>query len=43
MTTWNQFEEAFISKFGEEKTPAALVLDLSHMKMHEKDKVKDLN
>ena len=36
ITLWGTFQEAFLEKFGDEKTPAALVLELSHLKMEAK-------
>lgn len=43
IASWNQFKEAFLEKYGEEKTPAILVLELSRMKVHDKKRVKDFN
>jgi hypothetical protein len=43
ITSWNAFETTFIEKFGEDKTPTTLVLDLSRIKMDAKEKVKDFN
>lgn len=42
-TSWGAFQQAFLDKFGNEKTPAALVLEPSRLKMETKDKVKDFN
>jgi hypothetical protein len=33
ITNWNDFETAFMKKFGEDKTPTTLVLELSRIKM----------
>ena len=43
ITNWNEFEVAFMNKFGDDKTPAALVLELSRIRMETKEKVKDFN
>ena len=43
ITSWNQFKTAFLDKFGEDKTLAILVLELSHIRMDGKEKVKDFN
>lgn len=43
ITFWDAFQQFFLDKFGDEKTPAALVLELSHLKMETKEKLKDFN
>lgn len=43
ITNWEQFEKDFMTKFGEEKSPTTLVLDISRIKMDSKEKVKDFN
>jgi len=43
ITSWDSFQQVFLNKFGDDKTPAALVLELSHLKMETKEKVKDFN
>jgi hypothetical protein len=43
ITSWNQFEIAFIEKFGDGKTLEVLVMELSNMKMYKKEKIKDFN
>lgn len=40
---WNMFEEVFLKKYGDDKTPADLVMDLSHMKIGPNEKIKDFN
>ena len=40
---WQDFQTAFLGKFGEDKTSAKLVLELSRIKMDPKEKVKDFN
>jgi hypothetical protein len=39
----DEFETTFIEKFGEDKTPTTLVLDLSRIKMEAKEKIKYFN
>jgi hypothetical protein len=36
ITSWNEFEKAFIGKFGEEKTPTALFKELVALTMEKK-------
>lgn len=43
ITSWDAFKQAFLEKFGSDKTPTALVLELSRLKMETKEKVKDFN
>ena len=43
ITSWNQFQTSFFDKFGGDKTPTILVLELSHIRMDDKEKVKDFN
>ena len=43
ITSWNEFDLAFMNTFGDDKTPAALVLELSRIRMETKEKVKDFN
>ena len=43
ITSWNKFDLTFMNKFGDDKTPAALVLELSRIHMETKEKVKDFN
>jgi hypothetical protein len=43
ITRWNNFETTLINKFGNEKSPTTWVLDISRIKMEEKEKVKYLN
>ena len=43
ITSWNQFQIAFLEKFGEDKTPIVLVLELYRIRMDGKKKVKDFN
>ncbi len=41
ITSWAQFEAAFMHKFRDEKTPDTLMVELSQIKMNDKDRIKD--
>jgi len=43
ITRWNDFETAFMKRFGEDKTSTTLVLELLRIKMTPKEKIKDFN
>ena len=43
MTSWSDFSQAFLNKFGEDKTPAMLALELDRIKMESKERIKDFN
>ena len=43
ITNWEEFNKAFLDKFGEDKTPALLALELSRIKMEPKERIKDFN
>jgi len=43
ITSWDDFQQDFLDKFGDDKTTAALVLELSRLKMETNEKVKDFN
>jgi hypothetical protein len=43
ITSWAAFQQAFLDKYGNDKTLVALVLELSHLKMETKEKFKDFN
>jgi hypothetical protein len=43
ITRWDTFERLFMKKFGDEKTPSTLVLDLSRVRMNAKEKIKYFN
>jgi hypothetical protein len=43
ITIWRMFETILLRKFGENKTLATLVLELSRVKMDSKELVKDYN
>ena len=36
ITSWSDFSQAFLNKFGEDKTPAVLALELGRIKMESK-------
>jgi len=41
--SWKYFQTTFHGKFGDDKTPTKLVLELSRIKMDPKEKMKDFN
>ena len=43
IASWQQFETAFISQFGDDKTSGMMVLELSRMRCDKKDRIKDFN
>jgi hypothetical protein len=43
IASWQQFETAFISQFGDDKTSGIMVLELSRMRCDKKDRIKDFN
>ena len=43
IASWQQFETAFISQFGDDKTSRMMVLELSRMRCDKKDRIKDFN
>ena len=43
ITSWQQFENAFIMQFGDDKTSGTLLLELARLKINENEKVKDFN
>jgi len=43
ITNWGEFNKVFLDKFGEDKTPALLALELSRIKMEPKERIKDFN
>jgi hypothetical protein len=43
IVSWDRFETIFLEKFGDDKSPEVLVMELSSMKMNQKEKVKDFN
>ena len=44
ITNWEEFNKAFLDKFGEDKTPALfLALELSWIKMEPKERIKYFN
>jgi hypothetical protein len=43
ITSWQQFENAFIMRFGDDKTSGKLLLELARLKINENEKVKEFN
>jgi hypothetical protein len=43
IVSWDKFETCFLEKFGDDKSPEVLVMELSSLKMNLKEKVKDFN
>lgn len=43
IASWQQFETAFLSQFGDDITSEVLVLELSRIRFYKNDKVKDFN
>jgi len=43
VTSWQQFETAFITQFGDDKTSGTLFLYLSRLRINKKEKVKEFN
>jgi hypothetical protein len=43
IVSWDKFETCFLEKFGDDKTPEVLVMELSSLKMNPKEKVKYFN
>ena len=43
ITSWKQFENAFITQFGDDKTSRNLLLELARLNINKNEKVKDLN
>jgi hypothetical protein len=42
IVSWDKFESCFLEKFGDDKSPEFLVMELSSLKMNPKEKIKDL-
>ena len=43
ITSWQQFENEFITRFGDDKTLGTLLLELARLKIKENKKVKEFN
>ena len=43
ISSWKQFETAFLSQFGDDRTSGVLVLEISRIRFDKKEKVKDFN
>ena len=43
ITSWQQLENAFIMRFGDDKTSGTLLLELARLKINENENVKEFN
>ena len=43
ITSWKQFENAFITQFGHDKTLGTLFLEISRIRINKKERFKDFN
>ena len=43
ITSWKQFENAFITQFNNDKTLGTLFLEISRLRINNKEKVRDFN
>lgn len=43
ITSWKQYENAFINQFGDDKTSRTLLLEFSKLNINKNDKVKEFN
>jgi hypothetical protein len=43
IVSWDKFESCFLEKFGDDKSPEVLVMELSSLKMNPKEKIKYFN
>ena len=43
ITNWVGFSQDFLDKFGDDKTPISLALELCHIKIDNKEQIKDFN
>jgi hypothetical protein len=43
IVSWEKFESCFLEKFGDDKSPEVLVMELSSLRMNPKEKIKDFN
>ena len=43
ITGWGDFSQAFLNKFGEDKTHDVLALELARIKMENKERIKYFN
>ena len=41
--SWEKFESCFLEKFGDDKSPEVLVMEISSLRMNPKEKIKDFN
>ena len=43
ISSWKQFEIAFMTQFGDDKTTGILFLELSRIKINKREKIEDFN
>jgi hypothetical protein len=43
IVSWDKFESCFLEKFGDDKSPEFLVMELSSLKMNPEEKIKNFN
>jgi hypothetical protein len=43
IVSWDKFKSCFLEKFGDDKSPEVLVMELSSLNMNPKEKIKDFN
>jgi hypothetical protein len=43
IVSWEKFESCILEKFGDDKSPEVLVMEISSLRMNPKDKIKDFN
>ena len=43
ITSWQQFENTFITQFGDDKTSGTLFLEISRLRINKKEKFKEFN
>jgi hypothetical protein len=43
ITSWQQFENAFRIRFGDDKTSGTLLLEISRLNINKNEKVKEFN
>jgi hypothetical protein len=43
IVSWEKFESFFLEKFGDDKSPKVIVMELPSLTMNPKEKIKDFN
>jgi hypothetical protein len=43
IVSWEKFESCFLEKFGDDKSPEVLVMEISSLRMNPKENIKDFN